>query len=129
MATSATDTDQASFMGPGEVASEASVLLREAQVLAVRVDALLEEALTRSPEPSAYRVRLARAHALGLLDQLANLLTAARGSLASGVLGCGPRHPESGIQAKVLREEPAPSSRVVGLHDDVTPGVSGIRSR
>jgi hypothetical protein len=83
----------------------ATTPLEEAQSLAVRIDALLENALGQAPEASAFRMRLARAHALGLLDQLGELLSPVSGGVTPGLRSCIPREPESQLQPKTLRDQ------------------------
>ena len=61
--------------------ADARSALEDALALAVRIEQLLSEAAPRCPENDAFRVRLARAHTLGLVDQLSEL-TGTRSSAA-----------------------------------------------
>jgi len=73
--------------------------LEEAKELAAQIERLLTSPRCNFPEGDSFRIRLARAHTLSLLDQLSELL--------------GP-------------EEAAPGTRR-GLRDDDTHATSGIR--
>ena len=49
-------------------------LLEQAQALAAQIEELLTQLGREVPESDTYRVRLARAHTLSLLDQLSDLI-------------------------------------------------------
>src|SRR4051794_8418052 len=77
-------------------------LLEEAQDLAVRIENLLESPVHDGDEASAFRLRLARAHTLGLLDQLEELVGPAFGRGGPGLRDCRGAEPaESGERVRV----------------------------
>jgi hypothetical protein len=76
-------------------------LLKEAQTLAIQIETLLERQVHAADEACVFRLRLARAHALGLLDQLEELVGPAYGRTGPGVQDCRPsKPPESGERSR-----------------------------
>jgi hypothetical protein len=67
----------------------ARALLKEAQDLAVQIESLLETPILDADEACIFRMRLARAHTLGLLDQLEELVGPAFGRGGPGLRDCG----------------------------------------
>ena len=85
--------------GPGRVVASAAALrktLEEAQELAVQIERLLSNPRADFAEADAFRVRLARAHTLSLLDQLSDLLCPE--SASRQALGDDDTHVASGIR-------------------------------
>jgi hypothetical protein len=66
-------------------------LLEEAQTLAVQIERLLASPSCQLCEAEAFRVRLARAHTLSLLDQLSELLGPRQSQRAAEPSVRGPR--------------------------------------
>src|SRR3954471_16392485 len=76
-------------------------LLEEAQELAVRIESLLGSPVHDGEEACAFRLRLARAHTLGLLDQLEELVGPAFGRGGPGLRDCRSSDPvESGERGR-----------------------------
>jgi hypothetical protein len=76
-------------------------LLEQAHGLAGQIEALLQDLSREVAESDTFRVRLARAHTLSLLDQLAELL-GGRSSMASpSVRNCSPRDDDENASSGV----------------------------
>ena len=69
-------------------------LVEQAHRLAGQIEALLQDLGGEVAESDAFRVRLARAHTLSLLDQLADLLGPRSSIPSPSVRNCGPRDDE-----------------------------------
>jgi len=79
--------------------AEARSALEDALALAHQIDRLLNAASAASPDSDAFRVRLARAHTLSLVDQLSELVgsrTSALPPTASGVHELAPQRDDDG---------------------------------
>jgi hypothetical protein len=79
-------------------------LLKQAQDLAVQIERLLETPIREEDEACTFRMRLARAHTLGLLDQLEELVGPAFGRLGPGLADTRPAEvPASGEHSRGVR--------------------------
>jgi hypothetical protein len=78
-------------------------LLEQAHRLAGQIEALLQDVGREVTESDNFRVRLARAHTLSLLDQLAELLGARASLPTPGVRNCSPRDEDDGGAASGVR--------------------------
>jgi hypothetical protein len=86
--------------------ASASDLLEKAHALAGEIEQLLTEVGHEAGESNAFRVRLARAHTLSLLDQLAELLGTRSSGYGPGVHGCPPARDEDGEATSGVRRAP-----------------------
>lgn len=68
------ETTESSGRSRSQSAAAVREILEEAQELAAQIERLLTSPRCNFPESDAFRVRLARAHTLSLLDQLSELL-------------------------------------------------------
>jgi hypothetical protein len=83
--------------------ASASDLLEKAHVLAGEIEELLTQVSQEASKSDAFRVRLARAHTLSLLDQLAELLGTRDSGYGPGVRACSPRDDDGEATSGIRR--------------------------
>ncbi|HKQ69207.1 MAG TPA: hypothetical protein VJT73_07705 [Polyangiaceae bacterium] len=66
--------DQSGMANAREPVASARAMLEDAQALTLQVERLLAHPSFQSAESDTFRVRLARAHCLSLLDQISELM-------------------------------------------------------
>jgi hypothetical protein len=94
--------------GPREEVPSARDLLEQAHALAAQVEGLLTEVSHEVSDSDTFRVRLARAHTLSLLDQLAELLGARSSGRGPSVRGTHASHVDDDENAgSGVRQAPA----------------------